>query len=220
MGRTFIWSYLKVNQLHFSLRRRFALSVNKFEVSPGSRTLIQGPSGSGKTTFLMLLRGILLPSSGSICVLGKELCRLTDRERRFMRLTQVGSIFQQPTLLPYLRVIDNLKLNRLLGHRDFPDPTKHPLIDELGVRPILNRYPSELSGGEVQRVCLIRPFLHNPQIVIADEPTNHLDKEHRKCFVELLQDFQTTENMALIVSHDDQLIPICDNVINFQDLMQ
>ena len=208
----------EVKDLRFSYKDKFSLSIGNFIISRGQRTLLRGPSGSGKTTFLMLLRGILLPDSGSIQVLGKELTQLSERERRQVRLKEVGSIFQHPTLLPYLTVKDNLRLNRFLGHATLEDPTAHPLVEKLGLLPLLNSYPSELSGGEVQRVSLVRPFLHKPSLIVADEPTNHLDQVHRRYFVELLDEFQTPDNSTLIVSHDESLIPDCDKVIDFSEL--
>ncbi|MGB0454738.1 MAG: ABC transporter ATP-binding protein [Bacteriovoracaceae bacterium] len=211
---------IEVHNLQFSYNGNFDLKINKFLLSSGKRILLRGPSGAGKTTFLMLLRGILIPNSGTIRVLGQDLSNLSERERRDLRLKRIGSIFQHPTLLPYLTIEDNLKLNRFLGHKTLNDPSQHPLLDQLGLRHLLKCYPKELSGGETQRVSLMRPFIHNPDLVIADEPTNHLDQEHKKCLVDLLDAYRSPNNTTLIVSHDERLVSICDEVIDFSGLKQ
>ncbi|NRA67715.1 MAG: ATP-binding cassette domain-containing protein [Pseudobacteriovorax sp.] len=209
---------IEVRQLSFSYGTKRILDIDALEIPTGKIVLIRGPSGSGKTTLLMLLRGILQPSSGAIHVLGHDLTAMNDRQRRTLRLKEIGSIFQQPALLPYLTVKENLCINQFLGDKSFPDPTDHTLVDELGVKPLLKRYPSELSGGEIQRVSLIRPFIHRPKLIIADEPTNHLDSDHRAYFVNLLKDYQNEYNTSLIVSHDESLIPHCDLVLNFKEI--
>ncbi len=209
---------ISVDNISFAYRRAFELRIKSFELLAGQRVLLVGPSGAGKTTFLMLLRGILLPQTGRLTVMGHDFSQMNEAQRRRFRLTRVGSVFQQPTLLPYLSVADNLNLNRLLGHTALGEASEHELVKRFGLQALLKRFPKELSGGEVQRVSLVRPFLHEPELLIADEPTNHLDQDHKEIFVELLNEYQTPKRSTLIVSHDEGLKRHCDLVIDFREI--
>lgn len=210
---------IEVEQLRFSYKDDFSLNIPRFALAAGKRMMLQGASGSGKTTFLMLLRGILKPNYGSVCVLGRELTGLSERERRMLRLQEIGSIFQFPALLPYLTVEENLNLNHFLGHCERLNVRDHPLVEKMGMTPYLSTYPSSLSGGQIQRISLIRPFLHAPRLIIADEPTNHLDSHLREVFMQLLEDYRSPDRSVLLVSHDASLAARCDQVVEFSELI-
>ena len=209
---------IQVNDLHFTYQRGFSITIKEFSLSPGQSVMIKGPSGCGKSTFLKLIRGNLQPAKGEVVVLGQNLTNLIEKKRRRIRLQNIGSIFQDCTLLPYLNVEDNLRINYFLGDRKLNHIKSHPLIEQMGIKELLHKYPNELSGGEAQRVALIRPFLHAPKLIVADEPTNHLDQVHKDYLISLLKDFLSKDTAVLIVSHDEYLKPHFNKVVDFMRL--
>ena len=194
--------------------------------------LLQGESGQGKSTLLSLLAGILSPSSGSLTVAGRAFHALGQRQRDRARGADIGVIFQQFNLLPFLPVLDNLLLPirfsserraRLAATGTPPEVAVEVLLGTLGLslKALGNRSVGTLSVGQQQRVAAARALLGNPSLILADEPTSALDPKNRDAFLRALKDAQAARGAALLcVSHDPALEPYFDRVVTLEDLQE
>lgn len=209
------------------------LSIDKWEVYPGEKLFIYGPSGCGKSTLLNLISGILLPSSGSINVLGESLEAMTDHQRNRFRANNIGYIFQNFNLIPYLNSVENIRLAHYFSSKNKPSNTTalvkkiHNLLEALNM-PIESWHKpiNLLSIGQQQRVAIARALINNPKLLIADEPTSSLDPYNKENFMSLLIKLCTTQKITvLFVSHDQQLnqyftrsaaLPSINKIVNKQ----
>lgn len=167
---------------------------------------IVGPSGSGKTTLLGLCAGLDDATDGKIELCGVDLGSLNEDQRAILRNQKVGFIFQDFQLLPSLTALENVVVP--LELQGAKDATKvgEELLEKVGLGKRLNHYPSQLSGGEQQRVAMARAFSNNPTILFADEPTGNLDEESGETVVKLLLDLNKEAGTTLvIVTHDLEL---------------
>lgn len=192
-----------------------SLTFNK-----GGHYAIQGASGSGKSTLLYLLGGLDRASSGSIFFEGKELGKMNDASLARYRNRVVGFVFQFHFLLPSMTCQENILLPaRLAGLKsaDFV-PRLKDLAARLGVGPCLEKYPYQLSGGEQQRVNLIRAVLLKPPLLLCDEPTGNLDSENTKIVTALLHELSRESGSTLIVvTHDLSVAAVFQNQIFLKD---
>lgn len=202
---------IAIRDLHYAYRgaSSFALDVGRFEVGVGERVLLVGPSGCGKSTLLNLICGTAVPQRGRLDVLGKDLAVLSGSQRDAFRARNLGVIFQQFNLLPYLSVMDNVLLPaRLEGHLGEDTLSRaRSLLTQLGLTKTLwSQKGARLSAGQQQRVAAARAFLLRPGLVVADEPTSALDADRRDAFLQLMQQ-QADETGAalLVVSHDQAM---------------
>ena len=196
----------------------------------GEAVLLRGESGQGKSTFLSLLAGILAPSSGSLTVAGHDFHALGQRQRDRVRGADIGVIFQQFNLLPFLSILDNLLLPirfsterqaRLHALGASPEQAAEALLSALGLslRALGNRSVGALSVGQQQRVAAARALLGGPRLILADEPTSALDPKNRDAFLLALKDAQTARGAALLcVSHDPALEPFFDRTVTLAAL--
>jgi putative ABC transport system ATP-binding protein len=177
-----------------------------FEVEEQKTFAIVGPSGSGKTTLLGLCAGLDSPDSGSIHLCGSELSALDEDERALLRNKHIGFVFQDFQLLPTLTALENVSVPlELQGDKNASKISKG-LLEKVGLGDRIHHYPSQLSGGEQQRVALSRAFSTKPSILFADEPTGNLDAETGEKVEELLFDLNKESGTTLIiVSHDIEL---------------
>ena len=180
-----------------------------------------GPSGAGKTTLLKLIAGILEPKSGMLTLAGTALRDQSASARREMRLRRMGVVFQEFALLDYLTVGENLLLPVMLG--DFAEMTHRmkarTLVDRLEVGDYWEKRSSELSQGERQRVAIARALVHDPILILADEPTASLDSRRKDIAATLMLEDAKVRGAALImVTHDPELLPRFDRVVNLEDL--
>jgi putative ABC transport system ATP-binding protein len=181
-----------------------------FQVEAGESVAVVGPSGSGKTSFLMLLSGLERPSAGSIHVAGHDLSHMNEDELARFRQQHVGIVFQNFLLLPALNAEDNVALPlELAGIADARKRARQALV-QVGLEHRLHHLPSQLSGGEQQRVAVARAFAGGPALILADEPTGNLDAATGARVMELLfglhEDHGTT---LLLVTHDPGLAARC-----------
>ncbi|MBC7356067.1 MAG: ABC transporter ATP-binding protein [Desulfomicrobiaceae bacterium] len=181
-----------------------------FQVEAGESVAVVGPSGSGKTSFLMLLSGLERPSAGSIHVAGHDLSRMDEDGLARFRQRYVGIVFQNFLLLPALSAEDNVALPlELAGIADARKRARQALA-QVGLEHRLHHLPSQLSGGEQQRVAVARAFAGGPALILADEPTGNLDAATGARVMELLfglhEDHGTT---LLLVTHDPALAARC-----------
>lgn len=202
------------------------LDLPALTIREGERVFIKGPSGSGKSTLLGLLAGIQTANHGTLEVLGQPLARLSGRARDHFRAANLGYIFQQFNLLPFLSVQDNVtaaltfspaKRARLQGS---PEQEARRLLAELQLPDdALHRPVHALSIGQQQRVAAARALIGSPPLVIADEPTSALDTDNRAAFIKLLFEECDKQGSTLIfVSHDPHLEPLFPRVENLQQL--
>lgn len=174
-----------------------------FTVEQGDSLAIIGPSGSGKTTLLGLCAGLDTASSGTISLMGFKLNAMSEDDRAYVRNQYVGFVFQNFQLLSTLTALENVMVPvELRGERNVTAKAKE-LLDRVGLKERLNHYPSQLSGGEQQRVAMARAFITDPKILFADEPTGNLDEENATHVTELLFGMNKEKGTTLIlVTHN------------------
>lgn len=185
------------------------------QVEPGECIGIIGPSGSGKSTLLQILGLLKQPDVGHIELEGRELLAASEEERRLLRLNEIGFVFQQAHLVPYLTVREQLELVQAESESK-QDPLH--LLDVLGLSHRLNQLPRHLSGGERQRVAVARALINRPRLLLADEPTASLDFENGRRVMELLvAEARHHGRRVVVITHDERMLDVCDRVLLLQD---
>jgi putative ABC transport system ATP-binding protein len=188
------------------------------EIHPGDIILIKGPSGSGKTTLLTVCGLLLMPSSGSIRYLGKDISGFSDRQRSDFRLKTIGFIFQSFNLIPALTAAENISIAGLLAKSNETKKRTGELLKRLGLSKRAKHLPEQLSGGERQRVAIARALINDPRIILADEPTANLDSRSGTDAVSLLCQIACEQNKAIvIVSHDQRIEKFVKRIITIED---
>ncbi len=192
-----------------------ALDNVSFTLDEGNFVVILGPSGAGKSTLLNLLGGLDSPSEGTITVCGGDISKLTDNELADYRASTVGFVFQFYNLIPTLTVYENVKLVSEIS-RDALDAKE--TISKVGLLDHLNNFPSELSGGEQQRISIARALCKNPKILLCDEPTGALDSETGVMVLKLLLDMAKNYGKTIvIVTHNQNIAKMADVVIRVKN---
>lgn len=181
------------------------------EIDEGEFVVILGPSGSGKSTLLNVISGLDRATTGSITFRGKELTGLSDSEMTHFRRQHLGFIFQQYNLLQNLTVYENIQVGAEIGTAPM---NIDELLAKIGLEKTRNKYPSQLSGGEQQRVSVARSLAKNPAIIFCDEPTGSLDEENSKNVLKLLQDLNREYKKTIVViTHNLGISEMSDKVI-------
>ncbi|WP_331344584.1 ABC transporter ATP-binding protein [Cellvibrio sp. UBA7661] len=196
------------------------LAIDDLRIASGEKIFLYGASGSGKSTLLNLIAGVVSPRAGSIHVLGQDITRMSNRQRDQFRAQYMGIIFQQFNLIPYLNCVENLQMRVEFLPRDQKQNAVAQipvLLERLGITNVAQQQANQLSVGQQQRVALARALLGSPRIIIADEPTSALDADLRETFMQLLFELLDERTALLFVSHDQQLLPRFDRVLNMQD---
>ena len=193
------------------------LSDINFSIATGSTNAIVGPSGSGKTTLLGLCAGLDRSSSGSVQLNSINLSNLTEDQRAQVRNQHVGFIFQNFQLLPTLTALENVMVPLELRNEKNIRIKALDLLDKVGLAERGHHYPSQLSGGEQQRVSLARAFSNAPKILFADEPTGNLDAETSEKVVKLIFDLNKEAGTTLVlVTHDLDLAAKTQRIIRIK----
>ena len=198
-----------------------ALQGVSMQIEDGEFVFLVGPSGSGKSTILKLITGELKPTSGSVHVNGYSLERIRRREVPYLRRT-VGVVFQDFRLIDSKTVYDNVAfVMRAIGAREREIRERVPYVLELvGLDTKSRRHPSELSGGEQQRLAIARALVNNPSTIIADEPTGNLDPARSLEIMTLLQEINNLGTTVLVVTHEMNLVEqFAKRVISIDDGM-
>lgn len=191
-----------------------AAGINFF-VEKGEFAVIVGPSGAGKTTVLNILGGMDSATSGQILVDGTDIGRYSGRQLIRYRREDIGFVFQFYNLVPNLTALENVELALQI--------CKHPLdaaqvLEEVGLRERMKNFPSQLSGGEQQRVSIARALAKNPKLLLCDEPTGALDYQTGKSILKLLQDTCRKKGVTVIViTHNSAIAPMADRVIEIKN---
>ncbi len=192
-----------------------ALDNVSFSLDEGKFVVILGPSGAGKSTLLNLLGGLDSPNEGTITVSGADISKLSDNELADYRASTVGFVFQFYNLIPTLTVYENVKLVSEISKKalDAKD-----MIGKVGLLDHLNNFPSELSGGEQQRISIARALCKNPKILLCDEPTGALDSETGVMVLKLLLDMAKNYGKTIvIVTHNQNIAKMADVVIRVKN---
>jgi len=182
------------------------------QIPLGSSVAITGASGSGKTTLLGLLAGLDAASGGDIKLLDKSMVNLSEDQRAALRLGQVGFVFQSFHLMNNLSALENIMLPlELEKNKEEPQQAALKALEQVGLSERATHLPTQLSGGEQQRIALARAFVNQPKILFADEPTGNLDQATSHDIEQLLFKLQKENNSTLIlVTHDDALAEQCE----------
>lgn len=206
----------EVSRVYTSGEHRLnALDRVDLSLEEGKFIVILGPSGAGKSTLLNLLGGLDQPTSGTITVYGKDISALNEDQLAEYRAETVGFVFQFYNLIPTLTVYENVALVREIV-RDALDPAK--ILEEVGLKDHLNQFPSQLSGGEQQRVSIARALCKNPKILLCDEPTSALDSDTGVLVLKLLLSMaKTYRKTIVIVTHNQNIAKMADVVIQVKN---
>lgn len=197
-----------------------ALNKVSISVEPGEFVAVIGPSGSGKSTFLSIAGALLKPSEGNVIINGTNLSNLKPKELSKLRLEEIGFIFQNSNLVPYLTVLDQLLVVKKMKGPITSEDKQYAkeLLEKVGLGDKLKNYPDQLSGGERQRTAIARALMNDPSIILADEPTASLDTQRAFEIVELMSHLLKSRNKAIImVTHDERLLKYCDRVYQMID---
>src|SRR5215472_8661556 len=186
----------------------------------GELTMLVGPSGSGKTTLLSVITGLLDATSGELVVLGQRPAKLSPEELILFRRENLGFVFQQFNLIPSLTAAENVAVPLLAGgvNRRQAIPRGEEFLASLGMAHRAHALPSELSGGEQQRVALAQALIHEPKLIVCDEPTSALDGRTGHAVMDLLSATAVRPDRAvIIVTHDSRIFDFADQIAHMDD---
>jgi len=187
-----------------------------FAIRPGEWTNIMGPSGSGKTTLLNIVSGLDKPSAGSIMISGVNISNFSENELARFRRENLGLVFQQYHLLPFLTALENVMVAQHF----------HSVVDEQGAREVLAKVglshrlthrPGHMSGGEQQRVCIARALVNRPKIILADEPTGNLDQKNSKIVLDIFRELHADGHTIVMVTHAEEIGKMGDRLLQLLD---
>ena len=193
-----------------------ALSNCTLEFEAGKLYAIMGPSGSGKSTLLQIIGLLDTQTEGELFIDDLTVKDKKEAERAYIRMKNIGFIFQSFFLNPRLKVIDNVMVPMHIN-KDYKPSTKREaaigFLDSFGMKEYINRYPNELSGGEQQRVCIARAMVNNPDVILADEPTGNLDEDNENIIFDYLKELTNQGKTVIVVSHNEKVEQYADRVI-------
>lgn len=178
---------------------------------------IVGPSGSGKSTLLNILGGLDSPTKGEVTLDGTVISRLGEDEMARFRRENIGFVFQQAHLVPYLSSVENIMLSQYF-HSMTDESEAVEALKRVAMGHRLGHRPSQLSGGEQQRVCIARALINSPKMLLADEPTGNLDRENTRLILELLKRLHSEEHFTIVlVTHDSYVAEWSERVVTMED---
>lgn len=189
-----------------------------FTIQEGELIAVVGDSGSGKTTLMNLLGALDTPDSGKIIIRNQEISRMNQAQRTLYRRNNIGFIFQDYNLIQVLNVYENIMLPLQLSGKKVDEEKIDFLLDKLLLSDKKYAQPSQLSGGEQQRVAIIRALIHDPELILADEPTGNLDSKNTIQVIKLIQILcKKMKRTTIMVTHNMQIAKLCDRIIRIKD---
>src|SRR5580693_3691271 len=189
-----------------------ALDDFSLNVDPGEWIAIMGPSGSGKSTLVNLIGCLDRPTSGEIWLDGEDVARISPGQLNRVRAEKIGFVFQQFHLIPYLTALENVMLAQYF-HSMTDEQEALEALQRMGLKQRAHHVPSQLSGGEQQRVCIARALINDPKIVLADEPTGNLDAVNEEIVLRLLRELHQQGRTIVMVTHDPIVARLADRRI-------
>ncbi|OUU76265.1 MAG: hypothetical protein CBC29_00670 [Methylococcaceae bacterium TMED69] len=200
----------------------WTLKISDWEIGGNESIFIHGPSGCGKTTLLRLIAGLISPLQGSISVFNQRIDLMNQREKDRFRANNVGFVFQEFNLIPYLSAIENVRLAQKFAGQQIKMAELFGLFAELNLKDHdLHKPTNQLSIGEKQRVAIVRAMINRPNLLIVDEPTSSLDKTNKDDFMRLLMDSsESNGTLLLFVSHEYHLSSFFNKAIALYEIAQ
>ena len=209
------------------LNKVYTLTSNKvqalrdvsLELKEGDFVAVQGPSGSGKSTLLLTAGTMLAPDSGRVCMLGESPYAMHANQRAAFRAKNIGFVFQQFHLVPYLNVFENVQAASLglpISSR-MTNSKVEQLLEQFGLTSRGRHLPSQLSVGERQRCCIARALLNEPKLLLADEPSGSLDQSNTQIVLQELRRFSESGGAVLLVTHDSAAAQSADRILQMQE---
>lgn len=195
---------IKISHLCKNFGEVKALQDINFSVLQGQWLAIMGPSGSGKSTLLNILSLMDEQSSGEYFLDGTNVQSLDESAKIKIRREKIGLIFQQFHLIPYLNALENVMLAQYY-HSSVDEEDARVVLEKVGLAHRLKHLPSELSGGEQQRLCIARALINNPELLLADEPTGNLDEANEKIVLNLLKQLKNEGKTIVLITHNETL---------------
>ncbi|CNH46614.1 ABC transporter ATP-binding protein [Yersinia massiliensis] len=192
-----------------------ALEDINIRINRGEFVAIMGASGSGKTTLMNILTCLDTVSEGQVLLDGIDAAGLDEEGRRKFRADKIGLVFQQFHLIPYLTALENIMLAQHY-HSVVDEEAARQVLEQVGMTPRMDHLPSQLSGGEQQRVCIARALVNQPPIIFADEPTGNLDEENEQRVLDLLNHIHRQGRTIVMVTHNPDLGCVADRIIRLQ----
>lgn len=195
---------IKIQHLNKSFGEVKALQDINFAVFQGEWLAIMGPSGSGKSTLLNILSLMDEQSGGEYFLDGVNVSTLDEAAKIRIRREKIGLIFQQFHLIPYLNALENVMLAQFY-HSSVDEEDARAVLEKVGLSHRLKHLPSELSGGEQQRLCIARALINDPELLLADEPTGNLDEANEKIVLNLLRQLKNEGKTIVLITHNEML---------------
>ena len=188
------------------------------KINSGENVAVIGKSGSGKTSLIMLIAGLEKVTSGKIIFEDQDISAYSEDELADLRKRKIGIVFQSFYLIPNYTALENVSLVLEINKIENAQKKSAELLDQFGLKDRLNHFPSQLSGGEQQRVAIARSIILSPKLILADEPSGNLDSENSKLIIQLLFKYSKQNNSSLIlVTHDQSIAKECDKIIEIKD---
>jgi len=194
----------------------WALRDVTLEVEKGSWVTIMGPSGSGKTTLLNMISCLDSPSVGSLLINGTDVTKLDQKALACFRRENLGLVFQQYHMVPYLTALENVMLAQYY-HSIVDEGEAAEALERVGLGHRLTHTPSQLSGGEQQRVCIARALVNDQQILLADEPTGNLDMKNGEIVLDLIKDLHDDDHTIILITHNPEIPKMGEVLVELLD---
>lgn len=206
---------IKINNLNKEFGKVKALNNINLSVCEGEWLVIMGPSGSGKSTLLNILSLMDTPSSGEYILDNENLEQMDEEQKITLRREKIGLVFQQFHLIPYLNALENVMLSQYY-HSSVDEEDAKMVLEKVGLSHRLTHLPSQLSGGEQQRVCIARALINNPELLLADEPTGNLDEANEQIVLQTLQKLKNEGKTIVLITHNPDLAKFADRTLILQ----
>ncbi|MCW1353918.1 ABC transporter ATP-binding protein [Campylobacter jejuni] len=206
---------IKINNLNKEFGKVKALNNINLSVYEGEWLAIMGPSGSGKSTLLNILSLMDTPGSGEYILDNENLEQMDEEQKITLRREKIGLVFQQFHLIPYLNALENVMLSQYY-HSSVDEEDAKMVLEKVGLSHRLTHLPSQLSGGEQQRVCIARALINNPELLLADEPTGNLDEANEQIVLQTLQKLKNEGKTIVLITHNPDLAKFADRTLILQ----
>lgn len=187
------------------------------EIKEGEFVAVIGHSGSGKTTLFNMIAGLIRPTEGSVTIAGKNFTAMKEKEMSVFRNENMGYVLQGQSFLNNFTILDNVCMPAYLSSnvKEFKERAME-LLREIGLEELANDYPSNLSGGEMRRVSIVRAMINNPKVLLADEPTSNLDPENAQKVMQMLRDISNAGTTVVLSTHELEYLEYVDTVVKME----